>query len=152
MHSPSTATRKWKLPACSFLALALIGSALAVNGQTDTPEGLKAIFSGASAQMQRITPTGPNQGEAAPTMWYFSPEGKMWGEFYGLNAWVDDTGVWTVEGKKLCTQWQNWERGKKHCYLITVRGDASTIGDQTYMPLTASGSDGLFQGDFTLVK
>jgi hypothetical protein len=152
MPSRITANRKWKFPACSLLALALIASAPAVNGQTDSLKGLKAVFSGAVAQMQRKTPAGPNQGEAAPTNWHFSPEGKLWGQFAGLNTWVDDTGVWTVEGKKLCTQWQNWEKGKKHCYLITVRGDTSTIGGKTYSPLAASGSEGLFQGAFTLEK
>ena len=152
MPSPITTNRKMKSLACFTLALAIIAPVLAVKGQTKTPEELEAIFSDARAMVQRKTPGGPHKGESAPAGWTFSPGGKLYGQFVGLKTWVSDVGVWNVEGKKLCTKWQNWENGKKHCYFITVRGDTSTIGDQTYMPLTASGSDGLLQGDFTLVK
>ena len=152
MPSTKTPNRKWKTTACFLLAFTLIVFALAVNGQTDTPEGLKAIFSGAMASMQRSTPAGPHQGESAPTNWDFFPGGKLQGGFTGLKGWIDDTGVWSVEGNKLCTQWQTWEKGEKHCYLITAQGETTTIGGKTFIPLAASGSGGLFQGNFTLEK
>ncbi len=115
----------------------------AANPQLASSHDLVALFSGAQAHMTRVAPAGYfDSGGFAPGVLVFAPDGSLSGIYTDRGFDLTDNGVWTVEDGKLCTQWQIWERGEKHCYSISGQG-------QDY---AAGGSSGMLRGAFFLYK
>lgn len=50
--------------------------------------------------------------------------GAMEGAVVG-EAWTDE-GVWSVEGDKVCRQWNRWLDGTKACFTMKVDGEEFT--------------------------
>lgn len=123
-----------------LLAPALVVANLPATARTHTPVALKSTFAGKEAHLKRIPPTEVYGGRGSDVVIRFSRDGKLSGAFSGLGYDVSDIGRWSVEGRKLCTQWRKWDGGEKRCYTIFGIRDA----------FAASGSDGLLGGRFII--
>lgn len=102
---------------------------------------LEAMFSQAQVYMKRKPGSG-EEGGFGDHLWSFKPGGELSGEHYGLKGNEADSGRWSVEGDRLCTQWQTWEKGRKHCYRISGEGKE----------ITATGSQGLLAGSLQILR
>lgn len=58
---------------------------------------------------------------------YYAPDGTVdgSGEAVGLGRWLKptDRGRWSVDGNRLCQQWQTWYNGERMCFTLTSAGE-----------------------------
>ncbi|MDJ0948430.1 MAG: serine/threonine-protein kinase [Alphaproteobacteria bacterium] len=104
---------------------------------------LEDMFSGSSAYFSACCGAGILGAELDYKV-DFGANGLLRGYRQNLQLAEEeyDSGAWSVEGGKLCMKWSKWDDGQKHCYAISGDGQR----------LAASGSQGILEGPFRLLK
>lgn len=129
-----------------ILLLVLGATAQSVDADPMDAGSLEALFPDSSAQ---FTLDNRKARGWTSAQWRFGIDGSVSGYLF-TSAYIVgrqpldglDNGQWRVSEDKLCIQWEKWDGGGEHCYVITEEGDK----------YTASEGSGFFAGDFILTK
>ena len=111
-----------------LLAVAVVPFTLApLAAQTLNGDELKAAFSGKSSTWH--TKDGKLKGTNN-----FTADGKakITGNF---GAFTEDTGVWRIQGDKICTKYKKVRGGKEACYSMNRLPDGSLDNGQSIIKL-----------------
>ncbi len=129
-----------------LLAITLGTTIATSQAQPLGAETLEQLFAGSDAHFGMDT--RPSRGWTS-ALWKFETDGTVAGYLFTSAYIADrspvdsvDNGKWWVRQGRLCTQWDKWDGGKAHCYVIRGKGDA----------YTASDAEGMFSGLFTLIR
>lgn len=83
-----------------------------VTGQQLTHAELKALYTGL------VTRTITHRDNVLTNR--YNADGTVSGRTSNGST---DTGVWSIDGDRVCTQWKKWEQGQRYCGVVLRFGD-----------------------------
>jgi len=94
------------------LGLVIEATHAEVTGEQLTNAQLKALYPGL------VTRTVTHRDNVITNR--YKPDGTVEGRTANGST---DSGVWQIEGDRVCTQWKKWEQGKRYCGVLIRFGD-----------------------------